>query len=86
MKIVVSWMFDMIDSNISLATVLYHVAEDFIKLSYTQKFHIGLELKILFNGTTFIHERQLETFIFTQMYKRNKLEEFSQLVFKVMNE
>lgn len=66
------------------ASVLYHVAEDFVKLSYVQKFNIGLELNVLFAQDVDLYDEfALEEVIFSAMYRRHKLSEFVVLVYKV---
>jgi hypothetical protein len=72
--------------NTKTAEVLYYVAEDFVKLTFLQKFNIGLDLKFIDPQEVELSEEEVEERVFTGMYRTHKLSEFVNLVYKVMHD
>lgn len=76
----------MVKVDIKTAEVLYCIAQDFIKLSFLQKFNLGIEMKLIRPEEVEITEADLEERIFTGMYQQHKLSDFVNVLYKVMNE
>lgn len=76
----------MVGRQVKTAEILYHVAEDFVTLSFIQKFNIGLEMKFLKPEEVQLTESQIEERIFKAMYRDHKFSEFVKLVYRVRHE
>ncbi len=63
-------------------SILYYVAEDFVKLSRLRKFHIGVDMKFIDIEESFLTEEEIEYRVFTGMYNTSALSEFVNIVYK----
>lgn len=76
----------MVKSDMKTAEVLYCIALDFIKLSFLQKFNMGVEMQFIRPEEIEITEEELEERIFVGMYRKHKLTDFVNVLYKVINE
>lgn len=63
-------------------SILYYVAEDFVKLPRLRKFHIGVDMKYIDIDEVDLTEEEIELRVFKGMYKTNSLSEFVNIVYK----
>lgn len=72
--------------NIKTVEVLYCIAQDFVKLSFMQKFNVGIDLGLIHPEEYEMEEKELEERIFVGMYSGNQLEKFVNILYRIMHE
>lgn len=66
--------------------IMYYVAIDFIKLNFSQKINLGIDLGLISRVEHFEDENLLEERIFTTMWRRHKFQEFADLLYEIKHE
>jgi len=70
--------------NVGTAEILYYLAEDFVKLTFPQKFRIGMKLGLIRPEDVNLSDDEIDHIIFIGMYKKNKFEEFTTCVYNAL--
>jgi GTPase-associated adaptor domain len=70
----------------NLASILYFVAIDFLKLTYSQKVNLGMELDLITTANLYDSEEEIEQTIFKNIKKHNKITEFMSEVYRINRE